>query len=54
ETAAIPRRLEDAKNGAAAEAEAEELLQADFQRPTEEKVSLLAARVEAKKAAAER
>ncbi|CAN0551154.1 unnamed protein product, partial [Ectocarpus sp. 12 AP-2014] len=51
ETAAIPRRIADAETRAALEAEAEELLQAEYQRLVEEKAALLAARAAARKEA---
>ncbi|CAN0396793.1 unnamed protein product, partial [Laminaria digitata] len=49
ETAAVPRRVKDAEAAAAVEAEAEELLQAEYQRLVEEKASLLEARAKARK-----
>ncbi|CAN0021164.1 unnamed protein product [Ectocarpus sp. 6 AP-2014] len=51
ETSAIPRRIADAEGRAALEAEAEELLQAEYQRLVEEKAALLAARAAARKEA---
>eukprot|EP00752_Nemacystus_decipiens_P008212 g7343.t1 len=51
ETAAIPRRVAGAEAAAAAEAEAEELLQADYQRLVQEKAAILEARAAARKEA---